>query len=191
MKSRMEFRRIIQATCCVPALEEQKAAIALKAGKTFSQTTHIHTHVPKPTAPYITMIKHSDQTRANPSFINVTADVVAKKGLPVPLLPGQWMQHLATLLLVTATLSINHWEERESTAGQRSQTRTRKHLRNRCGYQCADVQISVQSSINRQQINLQFAVKIKTGHCSLCQHCSCRKKVTTKKRTLSNIKTWN
>lgn len=124
MKSWTEFRRIIQATCCVPALEKQKAAIALKTGKRFSQRTthtHIHTQVPKPTAPYITMIKHSDQTRTNPSFINVTADVVAKKGLPVPLLPGQWMQHLATLLLVTATLSINHWVERESTASQSRQ----------------------------------------------------------------------
>lgn len=158
-----------------PALEKQRAATALKAGKTFSQRiSPRHTQVPKPTTSYITMIKHSAQTRANPSFINVTADVVAEKGLPVPLLPRQWMQHTATLTCHGCSINQSLGGKRKHSSSE--QTRTHKHLR-----RDQDIHATLVTGLctawadrcaeQRQQyrINLQFAVPIKTGHCFWCQ----------------------
>lgn len=66
-----------------------------------------------PAAPYITMMKHSDQTRANPSFINVTAEAVVEKGPPVPPLPRRGnATRRNTLLHVTLPLH-------QSCAGRR------------------------------------------------------------------------
>lgn len=78
-----------------------------------------------PAAPYITMMKHSDQTRANPSFINVTAEAVVEKGSLSPCCPGKGRntsQH--SLTCHTATPSILVWVKRESTAHQSWQGHT-------------------------------------------------------------------
>lgn len=172
-----------------PALEKQRAITPLKAPKTFSLRIthpHAHTQVPKPTASSINMIKHSDQTTANLSFINVTADVVAEKGLPVPL-TRQGMQHVATLLLVAATPSIKHWVERESTARQ-----SRQGHKNTSGeikilmpalfqVSALPVQLSVQTSINRITLicSLPSRSRLDTGpdvsFSSWCWQCECQK----------------
>lgn len=82
----------------------------------------------RPAAPYITMMKHSDQTRANPSFINVTAVVVVEKGPLSPLLPGRWMQHVATLSYMSLCHSINPVLGEEGKHSSSEPTRPRKHL---------------------------------------------------------------
>lgn len=72
-----------------------------------------------PAVPYITMMKHSDQTRTNPSYINVTAEAVVEKGPLSPCCPGgerNTSQH--SLTCHAATPSIQRWVKRESTAHQ-------------------------------------------------------------------------
>lgn len=79
----------------------------------------------RPAAPCITMMKHSDQTRANPSFINVTAEAVVEKGPLSPCCPGgerNMSQH--SLTCHTATPSILRWMGREGTAHQSRQGHT-------------------------------------------------------------------
>lgn len=73
--------------------------------------THTHTRArvrPRagagPAAPYITMMKHSDQTRPNPSFINVTAEALGEKGSLSPRCPGGNATHRNTLLHVILSL---------------------------------------------------------------------------------------
>jgi len=73
----------------------------------------------EPATPYITMMKHLDQSRANPSFINVTADAVTEKGFPSPCYPGRernTSQH--SLTSHTATPSLLSQMKKESTARQ-------------------------------------------------------------------------
>lgn len=132
----MEFRRIIQSTC-VPALERQNAAIALKAGKTFSQrNAHAHTHTgPKAYC----SIHHHDKTLRSDQNQSVLHQCDSRRsrqeGTPCP--PAARAVN-ATLrnTLTCHCHSINQPLGRKRKHSQSEQTRTRKHLRNRSRYQC-------------------------------------------------------
>lgn len=134
MKSWMEFRRIIQAACCVPALEKEKAAIALKAGKTFSQrTTHAHTRT-GPKAYY--SIHHHDKTLRSDQSQSVLHQCDSRRsrqeGTPCP--PAARAVNATPRNTLTCHChSINQPLGRKHS--QSEQTRTRKHLRNRSRYQ--------------------------------------------------------
>lgn len=81
-----------------------------------------------PAAPYITMMKHSDQTRANPSFINVTAEAVVEKGPLSPRCPGgerNTSQHSLTCHPATPSIPAPGGTREH---GSSEQTRPHKHL---------------------------------------------------------------
>lgn len=91
-----------------------------------------------PAVPYITMMKHSDQTRANPSYINVTAEAVVEKGPLSPCCPGGERNTSQHSSYMSRCHSINPalGEKRKHSSSE--QTRPHKHLR--CAPQWAEWQ---------------------------------------------------
>lgn len=133
------------------------------------------------------MMKHSDHTRADPSFINVTAEAVVEKGPPVPPLPRRGnATRRNTLLHVTLPLHQSCAGRREkaqliradkatqtpqlcsSVAEQDFNTAVVRGLCTACVAQRVERSAGALGEPNRRQINLQLG-EGKTPHDAACR----------------------
>lgn len=160
-----------------PALEKQRPANEFKAGKTFSQRiTHTHTHTgPKA----YRFIHHHDKTLRSDQSQSVLHQCDSRRscreGTPCPP-AAQAVNATRHNTLTCPCHSINQALGGKRKHSSSEQTRTRKHLRRdqdiiaavvtglctACADHCVEQH-------QQYHINLQFAVQIKTGHCSWCQ----------------------
>lgn len=80
---------IIPTTCTVMKAIAEKQKVEKHLASESQRCTHTCPGAGvRLAAPYITMMKHSDQTTADLSFINVTADAAVEKGLSSPCCQG-------------------------------------------------------------------------------------------------------